>query len=383
MGKKKYGKNLILVVFVLVIVLPWAWLLLFKNIFNNANHENRTLAEKPVFSFANYESFADDYEVYFNDHMPFRSELVTLNSIIDFYIFKKPSRKNVIIGRNGWLFYGSKTLPDYQHNNLYTVEELESIKEDVVETKQFLEKKGIRFVIFIGPNKNTIYGDYMPSYIEKYGDVSRAQQMVDYLSKNTDVEIIFPVDELKKAREKWPHLSLYLKLDTHWNYLGGYFASIPLLYSLGINYPEFEEMDYEQVSESDFIWNGYDLANFLGMTNILKKDINYHLHSEELDAVIYEGDVQHNEKDFDNMIRTHSQYGDTRKVFFVRDSFGEAITPYLASSFSEVYSVSRLAFNPDQIEQEKPDVLIFEVVERNAGIDVFNYSNWGSTAESE
>lgn len=375
MKEKRIGPMIILTAFILIICSSKViWFLLAKYV-SGVNHENRQLSTRPALTWENYGTFSNEYTNYFNDNMQFREKLVTLNSLVDYYVFDESANEKVIKGKDGWLFFNA-TLSDYQRTNLYTKEELESIKDDVLATKKYLKDKGIEFVIFIGPNKNTIYGEYMPSYIEINPGQTRVQQMVDYLKKNTDVPIVFPVDEMLDIKKEHPELIQYLKLDTHWNYMGGFVASAPLLKALGAEPISFDDIDYYQINKPDFSWNGYDEANMLGLTDILNSDINYHISNKTIESITYEGYVPDDSVAFGNLSRVYSNARDKRKVFFIRDSFGEAITPYIAASFSEIYSIYRGALKQSQIDEEQPDILIYEAVERNDFRGCINYQNW-------
>ena len=375
MENRKAGKVIILAAFVVIICMSNILWIIAKRFVDTSNHENRLMAERPHLTLDSYSTFSRDFNSYFNDNLQFRKQLVTLDSAVDYYIFDRSANKEVIKGKAGWLFY-TDTLADYQRNNLYTEEELQSILDDVLLTKEYFDEKGIEFVIFIGPNKNTIYGEYMPSYIETYGDISRVQQMVDYLKQNTDVKIIFPVEELLTAKKEHPELQNYFHLDTHWNYMGGFWASAPLLESLGVSPISIDEIKYEQMNEPDFIWYGYDEANMIGLSAFLNSDVNYRVSSAMIDSVQFSGDIHTDSTVYSEAVRAYSDAYDRRKVFLIRDSFGEAISPYIAASFGEMYSRYKNTLRLSEFDEEKPDIVVFEVVERKDFPGMFDYRNW-------
>lgn len=374
MISKFVGKYIYLITFVFVICLPWfLWLFLGKYV-DSDNYENRNLAERPVFDIDSFADYPVNYEAYYNDNLPFRGLLISANTKIDYFIFHKSSSTQVTIGKDGWLFYND-TLRDYKKDNLYSQEQLEEIKNNLLATKNFFEEQGIEFILYIAPNKSSIYGAYMPSYIEQNEGTSRMEQVVEYLRENTDVMIIFPEEDLRKVVEENPEISLYLKLDTHWNYMGGFFGVQPLLEALGVETTVFENISYEEVNEPDFFWNGYDLANMLGLSDVLDTDTNYRIAGYSENTVTYDGNVQNDKNAFSTFVRTYSDSSDTRKVFFARDSFGEAMTPFLAAEFGEIYSVHRSYMTKTQIFEEAPDIFIYEMVERGS-FDGLAIQNW-------
>ena len=79
MSKKKIGSKIILCSFVGVICLhSLFWFLLSDSISLNGN-ENRELAQQPKLTLKNIQTYPTKFNNYYNDNMPFRSVLVTLN----------------------------------------------------------------------------------------------------------------------------------------------------------------------------------------------------------------------------------------------------------------------------------------------------------------
>ena len=92
------------------------------------------MSEQPRLTVDNYGTFAEEYDNYFNDQLPFRNNLIKLNSWIDYFVFDRSVNSKVIIGKDNWLFYDNKDDGDpigcYQGNNLYTEAELQEIAEN-------------------------------------------------------------------------------------------------------------------------------------------------------------------------------------------------------------------------------------------------------------
>ena len=69
--------------------------------------------------------------------------------------------------------------------------------------------------------------------------------------------------------------------------------------------------------------------------------------------------------DFDYGYRYRATEGaDPRKILVIRDSFIISMLPYLSSQFSGSYYITFPAFNGDLINEQQPDVIIFECIER-------------------
>ena len=161
-------------------------------------------------------------------------------SLVVAYKFKQSSSDKVVIGNHGWLFYKGDTNPVEQsmgYWNLFTDEQLKTIADNLMSSKKVLENMGIEFILYIAPNKETIYKKEIPDYYELKSKTTCTDQLIKYLKENTDIRIVYPKAELLQAKSEEPDRLLYHKLDTHWNYAGAYIGAISLAKELGLNMP--------------------------------------------------------------------------------------------------------------------------------------------------
>lgn len=330
------------------------------------NIENRTKAAHPEWTIENYQNYPTLCADYFNDNMPYRNLLIRLKGSIIYNIFGESVSDEVVAGKDGWLFFEC-TLPGYKKIDLYTQEELERICEKLKAAQSYFDERGIEFLIIIGPNKASIYGeDYLPEEIVRGDGVSKTEQLLAYLEDHTDLKVVFPQEELLIAKEQYPEYPLYFHLDTHWNYLGGYYGAKGILKELGLILPEFEELTLIPVNEPLFSWWGYDLENMMGMTGMIHEDINYEIVGYTDNSVTRWSELKQDRAGYEGVYRiVNPDAVDDRKVMLVRDSFGTCILPYLATQFIEVYSPGYGVYNENEIDIEQPDVIIYEWVERD------------------
>ncbi len=312
--------------------------------------ENSTLSEKPTLTINNIDTFPVEYEEYYDDNIAFKSELVELVNVFEFNLFDISAVENVIKGEDGWLFY-TPTIDDFQHTNAFTDEELETIKDNLVSIQEQLAEDGIEFYLMIGPNKNTIYFEYMPSGYIQYDEISRKDALLEYLQEETSLIFVDPTQELLEAKE---YTDVYYKWDTHWNEQGAYIGFSMLADTIGLeNVPEFSELDfdYNEIYSGDLqIMLNIDLAGVDSEYTIeYKEEINATLVSDESATryMCYESDI-------DNDI----------KLLIFRDSFTTNMEQYISKSFSESVFVWT-SFDMDVVETEQPDIVVYELVERN------------------
>ena len=143
---------------------------------------------------------------------------------------------NVIIGKDGWLFYtADRSIDDYQGTNAYHVRELEDYQKRFDALFGQLQQKGILLVMVIAPDKSTIYPEYMPDQIIKIGSKSRLDQFVDYMHKYGKTPVIdLRLDLIEASKTE----QMYYKTDTHWDPNAQYIAYKNIISVLSQHYPE-------------------------------------------------------------------------------------------------------------------------------------------------
>lgn len=327
---------------------------------STADKENRVMTEMPTLANTQISEFPTLFDAYMNDNLPYKNYLVTINSMADYYLFNTSSSDDIIVGDKGWLFYvghennDEDPLADYEGTNLYSIDELEIIAENMTNARDFLASQGKEFVVTIIPNKSRVYSEYMP---DMCGDVSqecRLNQVYQYLSENTDLTIVSPYNDIVSYKEAHPETQLYFKYDTHWNNFGAYVAAQSISRVWGFEMPDLDTVEQVYV-DSDT----YDLARMINLGDYLKEDAPI--------ATAYSGHMARVEIQSDGMSFTGTVdqgTADARKLYIIGDSFSALLFPYLACHFNSSKSDMYYNYNYSSLESYDPDVVVFECVER-------------------
>jgi alginate O-acetyltransferase complex protein AlgJ len=186
--------------------------------------EKRRLAEFPIFSLklGTLTTFPSRFEAYFNDHFGYRNLFIRrYNRIMKKYFAKSPV-PNVLIGKNNWLFFTeSNLIDDFVGADPFTLEELETWRLNLENKRNWLANQGIRYLFVVAPNKQSIYPEYLPDYLQKDRGQTRLQQLLAYLNTHSDLPILDLSTVLtgEKKRHRIYHIT-----DTHWNECGAYAA---------------------------------------------------------------------------------------------------------------------------------------------------------------
>jgi len=357
--KKKNMAVLWVVCFLALLIIPRAVWTVTKDNYETVVTENTVVTEIPKLTKDNWKSYGQSLEDYYNSNVPFRSQLIQANSLLNVNVLKERFiNEKVVIGDDNWLFYCEETnIEDYKGTNLYPEEELAAMAQNLLNVRQQLADKNCEFVIFLAPNKETVYSEYLPSYIQdmKKGELTRARQVVDYLKNNTDLRIVWPEEELLAYKDQY---SLYWHYDTHWNVGGGYIGTRELLEELGMYLPPVEEVNYTPNDFSD-----YDLARMMNLWDYYKE--NRPAEEDYFVSGYPYNNMQVIQGAGTAPLQYKSEAPETRKLFMVYDSFAGAMINVLASSFAESYLVGwNSTWNPAQVDEQQPDIFVLELVER-------------------
>lgn len=342
MRKRKYLIFIVCAYFMMA--LPFVGMIFWPT---NETTENTELAEWPSIleDGKRNERYLSDVGAYFEDHFAFRQELVTINSFLRGKILKESTTKQVIVGKNDWLYYGG-TLNDYKGENLISQRELHMLAHNLKLMQQYVESQGSRFVLTIVPNKNSLYDENMPYYYQK-GSESNLKNAAEFFEANG----IAYLDLYKIFKEK--EEVLYFQRDSHWNNQGALLAYNALMNYLGKSHETYLNVPFhiEVSHEGDLDKMLYPLATTLEEEYVYDKEWNYN----------YVNDVRDNMEDW---IETES-VGKEGTLLMFRDSFGESLLPFVAEEVGKGYFSRLVPYNLTQIEQYKPNYLVIEKVERN------------------
>jgi hypothetical protein len=350
------------VVFIAALVLPTVLYLLFFRGKEPVTYENRTPVEAPDLSLENYNNIPQEITDYYNDNLPFRSTMVSAYSYGVYKLFHEPALPNVVVGKENWLFYNrpddGTNIMDYKGMCQFSDEHLARIAAQLTEVNEHLKAENCQFILYIVPDKDHIYSEYMPDYIAGPGP-SRAYGLTNYLRENTDLTVIYPTGELLGFKEENEEDTLYYHYDTHWNALGAYLGSKPLLSAMGAEATSLYEMEMERNNDSE-----YDLADLLAIRRFLSDDVGFSIKDPNY------GEAQLVSDDGGECIvlKAEGDKVDPRHILFFRDSFADQLAPYFSNRFAQTTLLRRTGGGSSDAYREAmqslPDVFIYEISER-------------------
>lgn len=301
---------------------------------------NEKLAEFPALQ--TDVGFNTDYfahlQKFVNDRFFLRQKLITMDRRIS-NALGVSGEDSVIAGKDGWLFF-TETLGDYTGTDPMSTRELFSAASNIALMDEYCRKNGKEFTFIIAPNKNSLYGGYMPDYgvVAKTSNAKQIHGLLDQLEV-AYVDLFAAFDAVEEP--------LYFAHDSHWNSRGAALGADLINGSFGV------ETNYYGSDFSASIPHAGDLYAmvFPGAqdpeTNPVcgaALDFTFTSKSTKPDAI--------------NLTTEGPGKGN---LLCYRDSFGILLFPYLADSYATA-KFSR-AVNYDLTGSE--DYVAIELVERN------------------
>jgi alginate O-acetyltransferase complex protein AlgJ len=344
--------------------------------------ENRELAAFPRLDGSSKAIF--DYGhglgAWFDDHFGFRSSLVRWYGESRLFGLGVSPSAAVVKGRNGWFFYADdEAMVDYAAERPLSPEEVANWRAAVVGARDWLRLRGIAYVFTIVPDKHVMYPDEVPASIHRVGSTRRMDQIFAAL-EDAGVSAVDVRPALEAARQ---HERIYQRTDTHWNDRGALAAYQRIIGAAREQVPAvprpWAREDFDAVARQR---EGMDLAGMMGLTRVLRETdlalvprrprLAKVIEPAGADAAAEEGRLvtvipgTPGMPGIPGIAGTPGIRGSSlpRAVIF-RDSFFSRLAPFTSEHFSRAVYLWQNDFDADAVLQERPDVVIQEIVGRH------------------
>ncbi|MBR5513457.1 MAG: hypothetical protein IKV85_05670 [Ruminococcus sp.] len=291
-------------------------------------------------------NFFDEFETYFSENFAFRQQLVNADGRLKSALTHTSANDDVIVGKDGWLYY-NETISDFQRINTLKIREINGIANNLRIIDKYCKIKGADFIFFSAPNKNTLYPENMPYNYIQTDKKSNLENLTETLSADD-----FYMDMKSQLEALNSSTALYHKTDTHWNNFGAYAAHTMLMNKLG--------------KGSCGVGNGWYTANdrlgdLAAMLYPVEDAKDMQLHND----YEYEYTYTSRFRGLDDVSITTENLNAAGNLIMFRDSFGEAILPYMAEQFATAEFSRAVPYNLTKVKEG--DSVIIELVERNLG----------------
>lgn len=333
--------------------------------------EYRPLAAFPGLSMnaVNLEAFTRRFEEYYNDHFGGRELLIVSHLKIKYALFPLDLEHKVLAGRDGWFYYSDEHMIDNHCGAAkFTRLQLRAWQVLLEKRRDWLAARGIKYLFVIAPNKESVYPEYLPGWL-KPSSATKLDQFMGYMRVHSTVEVLDLRPALEKALQHGP---VYYKTDSHWNLLGAFAACETIISKASNQIPGLKPVALDNFAIQRERRPGGDLARLAGETDLVDDNIyvlmpktqmpKLEFHALGTNVFFYRhfGTIPV----FESPVATiNSQRTNCAMIF--GDSFTAGLEPFLGYHFGKVVFFIQKDFNPETISQNKPVLVISEMVERN------------------
>lgn len=309
------------------------------------------------------ERFPRRTERTFTDRMGLRLELTRAQAALEIAAFGTSPTPKLVAGRDGWLFFGDAHSVAHVRGVGALTPRAVSRWADVLEARRrWLAKHGAEFLFVLVPDKHHVYREHLPRHLPIADGTHPIEQLAGELERRGTVPTLdlLPVLEAAKARER-----IYHKTDTHWNDRGAHVAYAAILQAAGERLPALADDRPIDVIESSQRTPGLGLARIVGLGRAYHEDMITLTPARPAAAVPASRRAAYEER-VTRQLPLVLGTGDPtmpRAVVF-RDSFANALVPFLSEHFERVVWVWDRDVLPEVVLRERPDLVIQEVVGR-------------------
>lgn len=345
-------KKIYLISFLVILIIPN--IIMFGGFEKNLpNLENRRFQKLNDINISNPIQAVKDFKKYYNDNFGYkRTVLKTYTYLKNEVIDENPLPNKVVIGKNGWYFLGNSDQNVF--NNSVIEEQLTSIEfktanQNIENITNGLIATKIPFYFFIPPNKHNVYINELP--FKKLNTKSKFDTLINHWGNK--VSIISPLKEIKKASLK---TQTYHKTDTHWNDFGAFTGYQKLISEINI---DFKNIEIPKIENYNF-----------KTEKVLKMDLTSMINKKIIEnKIVLEPKQKTNSYTIKRDKNIH-YINDSKplKVLIFRDSFSLAMIQFYRETFGECIFIKSHTPNLNLIKKENPDLIIWQMVERNLNI---------------
>lgn len=329
---------------------------------------------------------------YINKNFPLQNYILEFVAKFNEFTQDNPNWNKAFRGKDGWLFLGN----DYNK----TIDALRGADMDGP-PRQYLfnlihnladncKEANIPFMVVIGPNKSTIYPEYLPDWLQPVDSGVRNTLKASLEQKG--ISVFDPTPLLKSNKDK---RLLYYRTDTHWNILAGSLVYNELKNFINsqfqLDFPPLPPhiLDDGPTHTGDLVRIGnFSYLNIKDGDNFILKwetqpslrrysdnGTSHYLATVAMDMLsrknpetVFQatGSIINNNQNHIDIIENSMPISQKTIVFF-GDSFVAAISPFFNNVFKKtiyLYSMSANLWTAELLKYLNPDIVIFLCVER-------------------
>lgn len=329
-----------------------------------ARFELRTAAAWPAppADLAALAEYPQQIEDWYDDALGLRDQLLRVRSAVRMFGFGVAATPEVLPGEHGFLFFtGNHTIEIHRGVRPFDATELDTWCRMLDARRAACEQRGIAYVFAIGPDKESIYADYLPRGCEPLGP-TRLEQLVRALPERAPrVEFLDLRPALLAARaDDGPRSFLYSRLGTHWDGRGSFVAYRELVAALRRHADTFPAFTWSEVTKLELDEN----ADSWALRMYIQDWMERHSLIVDLPAGRRHARKIRAEDDQGSVGMSQVANQSLPRVLLFHDSFVLGLLPLFAVHCAQLHTTSRVSFDTALLDEIRPHVVVELWVER-------------------
>lgn len=316
----------------------------------------------------NLQKFIADSEGWFTDHFGFRNLMIRWFQNWKLGLFHDRSVYRVMIGPNHWLFFSElRMVEHFLGMAKFTEADMAAWQKLLENRRDWLAKRGIKYLVVIPPDKQNIYPEELPTWLQQAMPKAREtklDQFVKFMREHSTMPVIDLRQTLLDGKKVRP---TYLSTDTHWNTYGGFLACQQLVDAAAKLVPGVPPLRTEDFTFTNAYLENGDLGKMIGSAG---PEAN---HFKMLPQPGVAMPALHDTPDLKSAwppfrvgaLSENPATNLTATAMVFHDSYGLFWRPVLGCCFKRVwYLQDNREFNTGVIGKCHPDIVINEILER-------------------
>ena len=335
--------------------------------------ENRNLSPyKPLFiriddKWKINETYSKDIDSWLNDHFCCRGIIIKNFGIMKMSLNGRFENDFILPGKDKFYFKPYEIKHVVNTKNDWR-KEYNSTFKSLKRLTDLCSQNDIDLFIIILPYSAEVYNEKLNGIkLGKYSGCHR--EIIEKLSKELNLKIIYPFEKLCQAKEKG---LVYYKTDHHWSKLGGYIGYRAVIEEMSKKYKDLKPVEEDQY---EIIPDILDTETYYSQLYLGKKYKNAYPHDAFYPKYIYKNasDISGDWEDIfkgKNQTLITNKNGYCKKLFLFGDSYIRNYYCFFTHTFYETfcYYKPKQIYMPD-IEKTmldyKPDIAVMNIYAYN------------------
>lgn len=258
-------------------------------------------------------------------------------------VFRTSGNDDVLIGPDGWLFFGG-AVNDISGANQMTDREIWCAARSLALMQEYAESRGAGFVFTVPCGKYTLYPEHAPHFVTVAESSNRERLEAEMSAQGVKYADLYTAFTSVDEELSW-------QWDSHWTERGAALGADTILDAVGLDSDFFAGPFTEELSHTGDL---YEMLFPRGKA--LEPSYTY--------APGFSFTYTSNFRNYDDMLITTVREGKEGSLLLFRDSSGRSLYPYMAESFGASYISRSNNYRLDLIEPQGATVVVAELAER-------------------